>query len=181
MCTSEKDTCVTQRWTCRRRLRIWMQVHSDLTERTVRLCSLWPESFALLNKSWQSVPASHDFFLLSLILPALPVYALEKLQYKNQKEAGWEERRTGVWASPLLAWNHCFHGNGKQRPRGHYQFRGIDCCLLAIFNLNALIGCHACRGIDKAAVFSESQLMSLSFGGRPGNAPLANDSPRLHL
>lgn len=179
VCTFKKDTRVATA-AHHKGLRMRMQVHSELAERTVRLCSLWPESFAMLNKSWQSVPASHDFsFYLSSCLHS---QCMPLRRHSIRRKRGWEERGTAVGASLReVVWNHCFHGNGKAAARGHYQFRGIDCRWLAIFNLNRLIGRHACRGIDIAAVFSELQLMSLSFGGQPGNSPLANDSPQPHL
>lgn len=147
---------------------------AESAERTVRLCSLWPESFALLNKSWQSVAASHDLFLLSLILPTLPVYALEKPRKKTEKKVG--ERggsgsiTTGGSVESLFPWKW------RAAARGHYQFRGIDCRSRAIFNLLRWIGRHACRGIDKATAFVELRLMSLSFGGWPGYSQLSSAS-----
>lgn len=95
--------------------------------------------------------------------------------HRKRRERGGERR-----ASPREAvWNHCFHGNGEQR-RGHYQFRGIDCRSLVIFNLHRWIGRHACRGIDKATTFSELRLMSLSFGDSANYGLLANDSAWSH-
>lgn len=101
--------------------------------------------------------------------------------HRIRRKRGWGERggrrsiTTGGSVELLFPWKW------QAAVRGHYQFKGIDCRSLAIFNLNRWIGCHACRGIDKAAAFSELQLMSLSFGGRPGYSPLPNDSPRPHL
>lgn len=96
--------------------------------------------------------------------------------HRKRRERGGERR-----AAPREAvWNHCFHGNGEQR-RAHYQFRGIECRSLVIFNLHGWIGRHACRGIDEATTFSELRLMSLSFGDSANYSLLANDSARSHL
>lgn len=96
--------------------------------------------------------------------------------HRKRRERGGERR-----TSPREAvWNHCFHGNSEQW-WGHYQFRGIDCRSLVIFNLHRWIGRHACRGIDKATTFSELRLMSLSFGDSANYGLLANDSAWSHL